>query len=66
MNFNDRKSTSHTKVQYFTQVCRVADPHHVDVDPDPSFYFDEDPNPTLILTRIRILLLIKVMQICNH
>jgi hypothetical protein len=48
------------------------DSHHVDADPDldPSFYFDVDldldPDLKFNLIQNRILLLIKVMQICNH
>ncbi len=44
-------------------VSRVADPHHFHADPYPAFY----SNAIRIqrFTLIRILLLIKVMEICN-
>jgi hypothetical protein len=46
--------------------CMVADPH--ESVPDPPCHFDVDPNPTFTLMRIliRILLLIKMMQIFDH
>ncbi len=45
---------------------RVADPHHLDAGPDPAFYFNENADLDFTLMRIRILLLIKVMEICDH
>ncbi len=41
-----------------TQGCGT-DPHHFDADPDPRFAL------MLIRIQIKVLLLIKVMQICN-
>ncbi len=57
--------------------CKVSDPHHINavsdthhinVDPDPAFHFNGDPDSTFSLScgRIQILILIKVMQICDH
>jgi hypothetical protein len=47
----------------------VADPHqiwiHFDADPDSTFHFDADSDAERQI-QIRIQLLIKVMQICNH
>jgi hypothetical protein len=56
---------------------RVAYPHHVKTDPDPAFYLNADLGIqlfTLKLTRIQLLtsmtiriqLLFKVMEICDH
>jgi hypothetical protein len=45
---------------------RVADPHNFYADPNPAFHFHTDPSPAFTLMRIRILLLIRVMRICDH
>ncbi len=41
---------------YYVLYSRVADPHHFNADPYPAFH----------LQQIRILLLIKVIRICDH
>ncbi len=43
-----------------------VDPHNFHADPDPAFNFNTDTSPFFTLMRIRILLLIRVMQICDH
>jgi hypothetical protein len=52
----------------FEVKTRVADPHQFKADPDPSFHFDADldTDPTVHIIRIRILLLAKVLQKCEH
>ncbi len=44
---------------------RVADPHQFNAVPDPAFHFS-DQDPTFHRFRIRILILIRVMRICDH
>jgi hypothetical protein len=43
---------------FSTRGAESADPHHFDGDPDPTLH--------LMRIRSRILLLIKVMRICDH
>jgi hypothetical protein len=72
MRFRDTLRSS----PIYSRTDSVADPHHLDADPDPSFhfvagpdtpfYFDADPDPNFSLVRIWILLLIRVLQICEH
>ncbi len=50
---------------------RVADPHHNNADPvlDPSFHFNTDPDQTFSTSmqiRIRVLLLINIMRVCDY
>jgi hypothetical protein len=45
---------------------RDADPHHFNSDPDSAFRCYAKPDQTFPLKRIRILLLIKVMRICDY
>ncbi len=69
---NEKISTARTYVPCYS----VAVPHNIDADPNPTFNFDADPNPTFYYDAnsaptfhfegIRILLLIKVMQIFDH
>jgi hypothetical protein len=46
---------------------RVADPLHCNADPDPAYHLNVDLDPAFFtLMRIRILLRIKVMTVCDH
>jgi hypothetical protein len=60
-------------------IARVSAPHQFNADPGPAFNFHEDPDPavdfyadpdpaffTSMRIRIRFLLLIKVIRICDH
>ncbi len=50
---------------------RISDPHHINADPDldPSFHFNTDPDQTFSTSmqiRIRILLHIIIMRVCDY
>ncbi len=48
--------------------ARIVDAYHLNVDPEPSFHFYADPYSKFyfITDPDRILLLTKVLQICDH
>jgi hypothetical protein len=63
-NTLQHRETKQSKGEDFTYM--VADQHHFNADPDPAFHINADPDPIFTLMRIRILLFIKAMRICDH
>ncbi len=64
-----RKRAWCKSIRCINVISRVADPHYLNADLDPSFRFNVDSEMAIHINAHpdpRILLLVKVMQICDH